>query len=69
MPIPSFDAVRNILPPHRGDPRQLADLSPYSCTVVELCERFATTVKRKQILGGLLNLRAELFALGIRGFQ
>jgi hypothetical protein len=69
MPIPSFDIVRNILPPHRGDPRLLTDLSPYSCTVAELWGRFATTVKRKQILEGFFNLRTELFALGIRGFQ
>ncbi len=69
MPIPSFDVVRNILPPHRGDPRSPVDLSPYSCTIAELCARFATTVKRKQILEGFLNLRAELFSLGIRGFQ
>ena len=69
MPIPSFDVVRNILPPHRGDPRSPVDLSPYSCTIAELCARFATTAKRKQILEGFLNLRAELFSLGIRGFQ
>lgn len=57
------------MPPHLGDPRQFADLSPFPCTVVELCDRFATTAKRKQILEGFLNLRAELFALGIQGFQ
>jgi hypothetical protein len=69
MPIPSFDAVLNVLPPHLGDPRLLADLSPYSCTVAELCQRFAATARRTQILDGFFNLRAELFALGIRGFQ
>ncbi|HWG46882.1 MAG TPA: hypothetical protein VN688_29235 [Gemmataceae bacterium] len=69
MPIPAFDDILNILPPHLGDPRQRADLSPFSCTVAELCTRFATTAKRKAILDGFLNLRAELFTLDIRGFQ
>lgn len=69
MPIPAFDGILNVLPPHLGDPRRFADLSPFSCTVVELCDRFATTAKRKQIFEGFLNLRAELFALGIQGFQ
>lgn len=69
MPIPAFDGILNILPPHLGDPRLLTDLSPFPCTVVELCDRFASTAKRKQILAGLLNLRAELFTLGIQGFQ
>jgi hypothetical protein len=69
MPIPAFDGILNILPPHLGDPRQPTDLSPFFCTLSELCDRFATTPKRKQILEGFLNLRAELFALGIQGFQ
>jgi len=69
MPIPAFDGILNVLPPHLGDPRQPADLSPFPCTVVELCDGFATTAKRKQILEGFLNFRAELFALGIQGFQ
>lgn len=69
MPIPSFDAVLNILPPHLGNPTRSSDLSPYPCTVAELCRHFATTVKRKQILEGFFNFRAELFAAKIRGFQ
>lgn len=69
MPIPSFDAVLNILPPHLGNPTRSSDLSPYPCTVAEFCRHFATTAKREQILEGFFNLRAELFALGIRGFQ
>ena len=69
MPIPAFDSILNVLPPHLGDPRQPTELSPFPCTVAELCDRFTTTAKRKQIFEGFLNLRAELFALGIRGFQ
>lgn len=69
MPIPDFDGILNVLPPHAGDPWRREDLSPYTCTVAELCDRFATSTKRKQILDGFLKLRAELFALGIKGFQ
>lgn len=69
MPIPAFDGILNILPPHLGDPREFAHLSPFACTIAELCQRFTATAKRKQILEGFLNLRAELFALGIQGFQ
>ncbi len=69
LPIPAFDGILNVLPPHAGDPRKREDLSPYACTVAELCDRFATSTKRKQILDGFLKFRAELFALGIQGFQ
>lgn len=69
MPIPPFDGIFNVLPPHLGDPRQISDLSPYRCTVTELCDRFGTSPGRKRILEGFLALRDELFALGIQGFQ
>jgi hypothetical protein len=69
MPIPPFDSIKNVLPPHLGNPTQPSDLSPYPCTVAELSSRFATSAKRKQILMGFLELRAILFSLGIRGFQ
>jgi hypothetical protein len=69
MPIPAFDTILNILPPHLGDPREPAHLSPYVCTVEELCDRFATSAPRKNILEGFLNLRGDMSALGIQGFQ
>jgi len=69
MPIPAFDGILNVLPPHLGSPTNPADLSPYACTALELCNRFATTPARKQILEGFLDLRAVLFGLGIHGFQ
>ena len=69
MPIPPFDGILNVLPPHLGDPRIAADLSPYPCTVAEICERFATNEKRKQILAGFLALRKMLLSLGWKGFQ
>lgn len=69
MPIPPFDSILNILPPHLGDPREFADLSPYRCTVTEVCNRFATSPARKEILDGFLSFRAELLSIGIQGFQ
>jgi hypothetical protein len=69
MPIPPFDSIKNVLPPHLGNPTQRSHLSPYPCTVTELCNRFATSPKRKRILNGFIELRAILFSLGIQGFQ
>lgn len=69
MPIPPFDPITNVLPPHSGDPRDPAQMSPYYCTVEELCDRFATSTARKRILQRFLDFRSELFALGIKGFQ
>ncbi len=69
MPIPPFDSLLNVLPPHLGTQGMVSHLSPYDCTILELCNRFASSPARRTILEGLLNLRAELFALGIQGFQ
>jgi hypothetical protein len=69
MSIPDFDGILNVLPPHLGDPRQPADLSPYVCTVAELCDRFSFSSARRGILGGFLDLRKKLRSLGIQGFQ
>lgn len=69
MPIPPFDGILGVLPPHLGDPTKLKDLSPYACTTAELCYRFASSPERLTILHGLLDLRAELGRRGIRGFQ
>jgi hypothetical protein len=69
MPIPVFDTILNILPPHLGNPTDISHLSPYGCTVNEVCDRFATSPARKAILEGFLNLRVECYSRGIRGFQ
>jgi hypothetical protein len=69
MPIPAFDGILNVLPPHLGAAGTVGQLSPYPCTPSELWVRFATTPARTQILEGLLDLRAALFARGIQGFQ
>ncbi len=69
MPIPEFDQILNVLPPHLGDPRLPADHSPYPCMMPELCQRFGTSDRRREILEGFLALRAKLFDMGLRGFQ
>ncbi len=69
MPIPVFDGILNVLPPHLGDPTAPTDLSPYRCTMGEICDRFGTSPRRKEILNGFLNLRRDLLTLDIRGFQ
>jgi hypothetical protein len=69
MPIPAFDRILNILPPHLGNPALPGHLSPYPCTSAELCSQFAFSPARKAILDGFLRLRKELHTLGIQGFQ
>lgn len=69
MPIPPFDSILSVLPPHLGNPAVIGDLSPYGCSMAELCDRFATTEERKAILKGYLSLRTELLTVGIQGFQ
>ena len=68
-PIPNFNH-NNVLPPHLGSPAFSTDLSPYKCTVVELCHRFATTKKRVEISKGYISFRKEMISTGItQGFQ
>lgn len=69
MPIPPFDGILNVLPPHLGDPRKSGDCSPYHCRIGELCSRFATSSLRKQLLNKLLAFRSEILRRNIAGFQ
>ncbi len=67
--IPDFDH-NLVLPPHLGDPRRSDQLSPYPCTTLALCERFATSSKRKEILIGFLAFRERIHDEGVvNGFQ
>ncbi len=68
MPIPFFDS-NSVLPPHLGDPRTLAQLSPFPCTTLELCQRFSGSDSRVRILNGLLAFRAILAQTSFTGFQ
>lgn len=68
-PIPRFDH-NNALPPHLGDPRDKSHLSPYQCTILELCHSLATTRDRIDILKGYIKFRIRMTQMGIiYGFQ
>lgn len=69
QPIPNFDH-NLVLPPHMGDPTEHSELSPYSCTSLEVCERFANSPERIAILRGFLAFREQLNQHGLtNGFQ
>lgn len=69
MPIPSFN-YNNVLPPHLGDPTDRTHLSPYPCTILELCHTFSTSPNRIQILKNFVSFRQRMTALNINfGFQ
>lgn len=68
-PIPDF-SHNNVLPPHLGNPTDFLHVSPYPCTILELCQKFATSRPRINILIGFISFRARLTNLGIiDGFQ
>lgn len=69
MSIPNFDH-NNVLPPHLGDPTDRTHLSPYPCSILELCHRFSTSADRIQILKNFVIFRQRMTTLGIvYGFQ
>ena len=68
-PIPNFDH-NNVLPPHLGNPTDRSHLSPFPCTILELCHRFATSLQRVEILKGFITFRQQMNKSGIiYGFQ
>lgn len=69
MAIPHFDPITLTLPPHQGTPTDPTLISPYRCTIEELCSTFGNTPDRKRILNGFLDFRKELYNEGIRGFH
>jgi len=68
--IPAWNSSA-VLPPVRpGQPGHSPDRSPYSATLSEILQRFATSPERIAILRGLLAYRNELTRVGITdGFQ
>jgi len=66
--IPAFDH-NGVLPPHLGNPIQRSDMSPYPVTAKEIVTRFGSSKERRQILSGFLQLRNDLRADGLKGFQ
>lgn len=69
MPIPAFDSILNVLPPHLGSPTERLLCSPYNCTMLEVCERFGHSVARIEILRGVLSLRSQMQLLGFQWFD
>lgn len=69
MSIPSFDKVRDVIPPYLGSPTQRADVGPYSCTIEELVRFYGVSPERRKILKGFCEFRKLLLSMGIRGKQ
>jgi hypothetical protein len=69
MPIPDFDH-NNVLPPHLGNPVLKSELSPYPCTILELCTKFSTSPERIEILKNFVQFRKKMTINGVLfGFQ
>lgn len=69
MPISDFDH-NNVLPPHLGNPTRRIDLSPYDCSILELCHKFSSSPARIEILKKFIWFRGRMNTLGIvNGFQ
>ena len=68
--IPPFNH-NNVLPPYQGiNPASRNALSPYQCTIMEFCQRFAISDKRILILKGFIQFRLKCYDIGItNGFQ
>jgi len=71
MPIPAFN-IDDVLPPFTGSSPALSplDMSPYTATVAEVVNRYATSPERRLILAGWLEHRVAVRSIGItHGFQ
>lgn len=70
MPIPDFDH-NNVLPPFiNGSPGTAANHSPYVCSILEFCEKFATTEIRINLLINFIKFRIKIHESEITsGFQ
>jgi hypothetical protein len=68
--IPDFN-MSGVLPPFWGGSATASDkMSPYSASMSDLVEKFATSRERIEILTGLLAYRRQLLSAGIiTGFQ
>lgn len=67
--IPSWTAA-GVLPPFNPASPTNSDRSPYEVGLTDLVLHFNTSAQRSAILGGLLDFRAALHAVGlVKGFQ
>lgn len=69
MPVPDFNA-NGVLPPHLGQPTEMAQISPFPATALELCQKLSFSPERREVLRGWLALRNLLRTAGfLGGFQ
>lgn len=71
MPVPAF-SPNGYLPPYLGTwpSAGASGVSPFELSISELCSHFGWSAARRQILDGLLSLRATLRNEGLlNGFQ
>jgi len=67
--IPDFDH-NNVIPPYIGSPTRINCSSPYKCNILEMCQRFANTTTRVELLESLIMFRLKISQLMIPiGFQ
>lgn len=67
--IPPFDH-NGVIPPYLGNPASSSNfVSPYPTDSLELCQRFATSKERIEILKRFMAFREEMRKFGISGFQ
>jgi hypothetical protein len=63
--IPTMNAS-SVLPPYIGDePGERALMSPYDVSMLEVVQRFGTSLERVAILRGLLSYRQAMLAVGV----
>lgn len=63
MTIPDH-SIGNVLPPFTGDDATTAARAPYRVALLDVVTRFGTSVRRREILRGLLRYRAVLRDVG-----
>ena len=70
MAIPDF-TVSGVLPPYLGPtPVDIAAMSPYPASLVEIANKMCASNERKAIMRGLLDYRRQLATIGLQaGFQ
>jgi hypothetical protein len=69
VPIPDH-TPEGVLPPYTGSVEDDELRSPWRTSIAELVVRFGTSPVRTELLSGLMQLRASLYAIGIReGWQ
>ena len=69
-PIPNWNAQGVVPPVDPQNPTSPLHRSPYSVSLAELVQRYATSPERETILGGLLSYRAAIHQAGlVAGFQ